>query len=424
MRLTPGSASDVGQLRSLNEDNLRVTSDLFAVADGMGGHRGGEVASARALDAFEAAAVERSLDALIMAVKAANRDVFEHARTSPDLTGMGTTLCAMAPLDGRHVGVVNVGDSRVYRCRDGQLFQLSEDHSFVESLVREGRLTRAQADVHPQRNVLTRALGIEPDVDVDGWAVAVRNGDRFLLCSDGLFNEVSDVDQQEILSTVADPIEAARRLVDAANAAGGRDNITCVVVDVSEVEDPPPGTDVADEWVGRPIDVASSGSTTDPDATSVDTPDLTARPTPPAPAAAPTPAPPKRRRFGWRTALFLGAIVATFGAALWATDYYYSSTYSVGVSGQKVVIFQGPDANFLWFERTTRAAEATVYLDDLGTGAAKEVLDEVPGLSLTEAEKYVARLRNSTTTSTASTTTTTSTVPDTTIIGPVPPDGP
>ena len=132
MRLEVGSGTDVGQLRSLNEDSLLVANGLFAVADGMGGHRGGEVASARALVAFEQSAATPTLESLMAAVQAANADVLEHARSSPELMGMGTTLCALAPLDDQRVAIVNVGDSRVYLLRGQALFQVSEDHSFVE----------------------------------------------------------------------------------------------------------------------------------------------------------------------------------------------------------------------------------------------------------------------------------------------------
>ncbi|MFN8049815.1 MAG: Stp1/IreP family PP2C-type Ser/Thr phosphatase [Acidimicrobiales bacterium] len=422
MRLTVGSATDVGQLRSLNEDSVLVATDLFAVADGMGGHRGGEVASARALAAFEASAGERTLEALMTAVQAANRDVFEHARTSPELTGMGTTLCAVAPLDDHRVAVVNVGDSRVYLHRAGALSQVSEDHSFVESLVRDGRLTRAQADVHPQRNVLTRALGIEQLIDVDGWEVPVRNGDRFLLCSDGLFNEVSDARIEELLTQLADPVEAAGRLVEEANAGGGRDNISCVVVDVSDVDEStaPVAADV-DDVVGRPIDggIVKRTTAADIDETSLDQPSLAA-PTESAPAAAAeTAAPRERRRVSWRTVAFLLAIVLVFAVALGSVDLYYRRNYSVVDRGGNVAINHGPAEKTLWI--TPRLFRTTdIVVADLDATDRARIRKGYEGLTKNAATYYVDHLRPATTTTTSTTTTTvpptTTVVPDTSVV--------
>ena len=413
MQLAVGSATDVGQLRSLNEDSLLVAGDLFAVADGMGGHRGGEVASARALVAFQAASTERTLESLMGAVQAANDDVLDHARSSPDLMGMGTTLCALAPLDDHRVAIVNVGDSRVYLLRDGHLFQVSEDHSFVESLVREGRLTRAQADVHPQRNVITRALGIEPYIDVDGWEAEVRTGDRFLLCSDGLFNEVTDPDIEAILVAETDPVHAAGRLIDAANAGGGRDNITCVVVDVSGIDE---AVGAAAAPIGRPIEDSLTRRSTaaDLDETSIDDPTLDAAPAAPTPDAASSGKQPHARRFGWRTIVFLLAIVLTFTAALVATDWYYKNTYSVGAKAGKVVIVRGPaNTNILWFKpQITTTEVALAQLDD---AERTTVRNGIEGLTLTQANRYVDRLEalTATTTTTTTTTSTTTSIPTT-----------
>ena len=406
MRLTAGSASDVGMLRTLNEDNLLVTADAFAVADGMGGHRGGEVASALALETFDANSSEPTLDRMVEAVRAANRAVHEHARANPDVAGMGTTLCAIAPLGEDRVGVVNVGDSRVYLLRGGALFQVSEDHSFVETLVREGRLTRAQAEVHPQRNVITRALGIEPEVDVDAWEFPVASGDRFLLCSDGLFNEVIETDIELLLVGTTDPTEAAGLLVAAANAAGGRDNITCVVVDVAEVA-------TAAERVGaigRPINddeqLAAATVPSSDDPTVVDEPTLT-RPRGNGPAAAATPTSARRRRLTWRTWLFLGAIVAVFAAAFVGMKIVNDSTYGLGVTDGEIVVVRGSE-NIPFFGTTEDPTG--IRVDDLTTSARADVAREHSWSSRAEADAYLARLRTAVTTAaTATTTTTTST---------------
>ena len=194
-RLRWGAATDAGRVRSANEDSWLVDFPLFAVADGMGGHAAGEVASRVALDTLRTSVTDPSLESLVAAVKVANSRVFEMSRTDNAMRGMGTTLCAVALVmieNHERLAVVNVGDSRVYVLQDGALIQVSEDHSLVESMVRQGTLTPEQAKVHPQRNILTRALGIDGEVGVDSWEVAPFSGDRYLLCSDGLFNEVPD----------------------------------------------------------------------------------------------------------------------------------------------------------------------------------------------------------------------------------------
>jgi len=231
-----GSASDVGRVRSLNEDRFLESVALFAVADGMGGHAGGEVASDLAIAALQRAfAVEPSRRGLVEAVRQANKVVWERSLRDPDVRGMGTTLTAAALVPtqaGDRLVVVNVGDSRAYRFFGGALSQMTTDHSVAEELVARGELSEAEAAVHPQRHILTRALGIGPEVDVDAWELLPSLGERFLLCSDGLTNEVSDVRIAEVLRTVAEPRQVADTLVRLANEHGGNDNVTVVVVDV------------------------------------------------------------------------------------------------------------------------------------------------------------------------------------------------
>jgi serine/threonine protein phosphatase PrpC len=240
-RFVAGSASLVGQVRPANEDALLVIDDLVAVADGMGGHQAGEVASAETVEVLSGAVGERSLEDLVIAVQRANRQVHARAASDDELRGMGTTVCVagLVRYDGAdEVAVLNVGDSRVYLLADGELSRLTEDHSLVEALVREGRLTEAEAEVHPQRNVLTRALGVEPLVVVDAWLLAPADGDRLLLCSDGLFNELSEQRIAELLSAGEEPELTARRLAAEAESAGGRDNISVVVVDLVDTGRP------------------------------------------------------------------------------------------------------------------------------------------------------------------------------------------
>ena len=242
IRLTAGAASLVGQVRSANEDAVLVDDDLVAVADGMGGHQAGEVASADAVEVLSGVAGHRSLADLVLAVHRANRRISDRAAEDEALRGMGTTVCVVGLVDedagdgemAEHLAVLNVGDSRVYAHAEGRLSQLTEDHSLVEALVREGRITPDEAEVHPQRNVLTRALGVEPLIVVDAWLLAPCDGDRLLLCSDGLFNELSEARIAEVLAEGDTPEVAARRLAAEADAAGGRDNVTVVVLDVAD----------------------------------------------------------------------------------------------------------------------------------------------------------------------------------------------
>ena len=238
--LRSGSASDVGKVRSSNQDVAYESADLFAVADGMGGHVGGEVAARVAVDSLRVAFQRQpSVEGLRRAVAEANRAVWRQSQAESGLRGMGTTLTATALVQetgGRQVvALANVGDSRAYVFSKGQVIQVTADHSLAEEKVRQGQLTQAEAAVHPRRHIRTRALGVSSDVDVDLWELHLGDGDRILLCSDGLTNEVGDEQIGEILGSVKGPEEAAKALVQAALDHGGSDNVTCVVIDVSGV---------------------------------------------------------------------------------------------------------------------------------------------------------------------------------------------
>ncbi len=226
-----GATTDVGRVRDHNEDAFLVAEDLglIAVADGMGGHRGGEVASATALEALRIAFLAGA--EIRDAVQAANEAVHDQSVADPNLRGMGTTLTAGALTDGSFV-LGHVGDSRAYLLRAGQLERVTTDHSLVEELIRAGELTEAEAEVDPRRSQITRALGLDSGVEIDVVEVDLVNGDRFVLCSDGLTNMVSEKELATHLLETDDPQDVTRGLVDAANAAGGVDNITVVVIDV------------------------------------------------------------------------------------------------------------------------------------------------------------------------------------------------
>ncbi len=234
VRLKAAAASDVGNLRDNNQDDLLVVDDaLFVVADGMGGHVAGEVASREAVDTMRSAYPRPgSSEDLRQAVRDANAAVWQRGADDPSYRGMGTTVTAVGVIEGDRLAVVNVGDSRTYLLRDGELIQLTEDHSFVQEAVRSGQLTQPQAESHPRRSQLTRALGVAADVEVDVEVLEPHTGDRLLLCSDGLWDEVGDDAITRVLTNHATPEEASAQLVLWANEAGGRDNITVIVLDV------------------------------------------------------------------------------------------------------------------------------------------------------------------------------------------------
>lgn len=233
---TPGAAglTDPGLTRPQNEDSYLVEPPLYAVADGMGGHRAGEVASRVALSELLANS-PRTVDAkaLARAVRAANRAVIESSHQSRTRTGMGTTLTA-AMVDGTYVAVAHIGDSRAYLLHEGRLRRVTEDHSMVADLVRQGAISEEDARFHPQRSVITRALGSDPNVVADVYEIDASPGDRLLLASDGLTGMIPDDYIAELLLAERDPKAATEKLVEAANRAGGYDNITVIVVDLDD----------------------------------------------------------------------------------------------------------------------------------------------------------------------------------------------
>jgi protein phosphatase len=231
--------TDTGRQRRENEDAAFARAPVFVVADGMGGAQAGEVASRIAVEAFAQGLPDGGTpeERLKRRAEEANLRIFEVSRTERDTSGMGTTLTA-AYLDGSDLAIAHVGDSRAYLFRDGKLKRLTQDHSLVDELVRRGKLTEEQAAEHPQRSIITRALGPEPTVEVDTWTYPVREGDVLLLCSDGLTSMVSEERVQQVLAAVSPLDAAAQALIDEANAAGGRDNITVLLFRIEEADGP------------------------------------------------------------------------------------------------------------------------------------------------------------------------------------------
>jgi protein phosphatase len=232
--------TDTGLQRGNNEDSAFARAPVFAVADGMGGAQKGEVASRMAVDVFEQGLPDGGSpqERLVAGAREANRRIHELSLSHPEYEGMGTTLTA-ACLDGDELAVAHVGDSRAYIFRDGKLRRLTQDHTLVNALLEQGKLTEEQAAEHPQRSIITRALGPEPDVAVDTWSYPLRGGDVILLCSDGLTSMISEKRIESILASTSALDRAADALIADANAAGGRDNITVVVFRVEDVGSAP-----------------------------------------------------------------------------------------------------------------------------------------------------------------------------------------
>jgi PPM family protein phosphatase len=268
-------ASDTGRRRRRNEDNYIVAPPLFAVADGMGGAQAGEVASRLAASALETDESDglQGLERIDALIQEANRRIYDRASTDPSASGMGTTM-TVALVEGMTVAIGHVGDSRAYLVRGDQMEQLTEDHSLVNELMKTGKLSEEEAHVHPQRSVITRAVGTDPDVDVDGFTIEAEEGDVFLLCSDGLPDMVEDEEILELVHANRDDLEkAVRSLVAAANRGGGEDNITAVAFRISA------------EAPNLEDTVAMPALTLDEDEPDEETREQAQEPAPPAPAA-------------------------------------------------------------------------------------------------------------------------------------------
>jgi protein phosphatase len=362
MKFRVGARTDVGRVREGNEDSYMVHDPLFAVADGMGGHQGGEVASRLALETLKRVA-ERPDAGLAEVVREANRVVFRKAAQDPGLAGMGTTLTAVvADDDGLHLA--HVGDSRAYLVRDGRLKQLTKDHTVVQKLVDEGRLTEIEAGMHPQRSILTNALGVDEEIRVDEETVEVRSGDRLLLCSDGLTGMIDDDRITEIIGAHDDPQAACDALVDAANEAGGQDNVTAVIIDVLDGDQ------------DRAVTTAPTEEVTPVTSATAETP----TPAPPEaePEIAPSPAPRedvpsgRGRRGRWvrRLALWVLLPLILIAGALWAVkEFFVDRQWYVGESNGIVALYRGIPAEPLGFDLST-------------------VVDDFPRLPATEVEKF------------------------------------
>jgi serine/threonine protein phosphatase PrpC len=398
MKLATGSATDTGLVRGNNEDAFLVDGahQLFAVADGMGGHRGGEVASRTAIEALRAAIA--SGYPVNEAIARANAAVLERAAGDTELTGMGTTMTALVVADGQQLLIGHVGDSRAYLLHNGVLRRITDDHSLVEELVREGRLTPEQAESHPQRHVVTRGLGVDADVEVDLITIEVIAGDRVVICSDGLTTMVRERDIERLVRNEPDPQRAAELLVDAANRAGGEDNTSIVVVDVVEVDDVEvPVTEglAPTEALAAPAAPAPSPG---------HRPAMRPAPEPPAPT------PPRAPAASWGsrirgTLLLFVPLILVLGIAVGGVGYYARRSYYVGFATNRVVIYKGVPGGVLGWDptieqptRLTAGQLTQIDRDRVAAGGGRG--------SLSHARQFVANLQahvNATSTTTTTT---------------------
>jgi serine/threonine protein phosphatase PrpC len=359
-----GAATDTGTLRVQNEDSFLAQDGMFVVADGMGGHNAGEVASAMAIKMLGDAQKAGVTDAnqLSEVIKQINKAIFQASADQTDQRGMGTTLTALALTPSNRnsevsVSVANIGDSRTYLLRNGEFRQVSVDHSYVQELVSEGLITKEEARTHARRNIVTRALGIEPNVAVDTWTLPLINGDRYILCSDGLVDEVTDEAIEQCVKQPISPQKLADQLVVIANQNGGRDNITVVVVDV-----------VADGKSAT--SVSTNNGETVLSATS------------------------KKKSLIKKLAVS-SAAAAIFVVGVVFVASYLRSGYFVAYESQKtdarVLIYRGK--NFLWVNSTIEA-DSTLTRNNLSYGLAQEISAQPAFSSATDAQDYVNQIRD------------------------------
>ena len=371
--------SDVGLLREGNEDSAYAGTRLLAVADGMGGHVGGEIASAAAIDTLKSLDTDVPASELVgvleQAVHRANETLHNIVEGDPSLQGMGTTLTAML-WHGNQIALVHIGDSRAYLLRNGELFQITHDHTLVQSLVDEGRISLDEAASHPQRSLLLRALDGRGEVDPDVSLREAQLGDRYLLCSDGLCSVVTAETIHHALSSAAEPDQAVRQLIDLANRGGGPDNITCVVADVVELESqsvppsasivagaahnatrgrgeadmppPPPGGAMAGESPAHRA--AALREPPQQQAPAVTVADMPAIGAPPQQHGDPmqqmSPPPRARRRWPWLVAI-AGVLILLVAGGTYVTWSTIQGQYYVAADGGQVVIYQGVKGKIL-----------------------------------------------------------------------------
>jgi protein phosphatase len=383
--------SDVGLLRDGNEDSLYAGPRLLAVADGMGGAAAGEVASAVAIAALAPLDEDPPGADLLEALSAAAYDANDHLREliarDASLAGMGTTLTAML-IAGTRIGLLHIGDSRAYLLRDGELTQITHDHTLVQSFVDEGRITLEQASSHPQRALILRALKGDDEMDLDLSVRDTKPGDRYLLCSDGLSGVVSDQTLRETLQ-LADPQQAVDRMVELALRGGGPDNITCIVADV------------LDESAGR-SDVVVAGAAAEHTADSFPRPDtpaaraskmVVAKKAPTAIRAYGFAHAAPRKRHPVRLTVILLVLVAIVVGGLFGARAYVHTQYYVGVHNAQVTVFRGVPESVVGVNLSSVKENTGIPVAGLLPFWRDKVQDNITASSLGGAHQIVSELR-------------------------------
>jgi serine/threonine protein phosphatase PrpC len=396
LSLDYAALSDVGRVRRNNEDSAYAGPHLLLLADGMGGAAAGEVASAAAVQVIRRLDTSGitgpdMMEALAGAVHRANERLSELVEEDPEREGMGSTVTALL-FDGEHLGLAHLGDSRAYRLRDGLLYQLSHDHTFVQSLVDEGRISKEEAFTHPHRNLILRVLDGRPDSDPDLEMLDVRVGDRLLLCSDGLPDYVSD---QVIAASMADgtPDSVVVELITHALEAGSNDNITCVVADVVETA---PTSGDQPQLVGAAAELAQGGTGRGEPTIAVrghgsgdggaggagmDPEELRYAPRPP-------------KRFLWlRRLAVLVVVLALIGGGGWFAYNWTQKQYYVGTDGDYVAIFKGVDQSFPGVSLSNVYERQTLQVDKLPTYSREQVEGTIQADDLAGARTIVTELQ-------------------------------
>jgi protein phosphatase len=376
MKLVVGVKTDVGRVREGNQDSYLVEAPLFAVADGMGGHLAGDVASATAIEALHnrLSRSEVSPEDLEEAIKIANEEIRSKAGSDPSLSGMGTT-CTVLAVDGSTGYVAHVGDSRAYLYRSGELTQLTEDHTLVQRLVQEGRLSEEEAEHHPQRSIITRALGIEDTLEVDSMILELNDGDRVLMCSDGLTSMLNHQAIEQVLREEGEPQAAADRLVDLANDRGGEDNITVLLVDIREDGGAPPPPPASRSDVTEGDQPPGARTEARPD---IRDEDLTEG---------------NRKGILRRIAALIAIVGLVVLGGYLAVHYYLTHTYYVGAdSSGSVAIFQGVPGEIAGVSLSTPLEIGTIRLSDLPAYLRDDVRSGIKADSLKDARAKVNNL--------------------------------